>query len=112
MKSTGSLQRSATSNRIQCLSTAPEPLPSRTVAPVLQYLRRRRRPRRQRGHSFKALAVFFVLAVFSAAAASATDSAMVPAPAPAQGSACSMPVSGAIAISSVVLTLLAIMKQY
>ncbi|KAG5539040.1 hypothetical protein RHGRI_019556 [Rhododendron griersonianum] len=61
--------------------------------------------------SFKALAVFFVLAVFSAAAASATDSATVPAPAPAHGSACSMPVSGAIVLSSVVLTLLAIMKQ-
>ncbi|KAH7863680.1 hypothetical protein Vadar_020654 [Vaccinium darrowii] len=59
--------------------------------------------------SFKAFAVLFVVAIFSAAAATAQD--LVPAPAPASGSAYSLPISGFIVCSSVALSLLAIMKH-
>ncbi|GFY90460.1 hypothetical protein Acr_07g0006570 [Actinidia rufa] len=64
--------------------------------------------------SIKALELFFLVAII-AAAASGQDSGMTPAPAPAPsidaGSAHSLPVSAAIVLSSVVLSLFALIKH-
>ncbi|KAL7234241.1 hypothetical protein ACSBR1_017773 [Camellia fascicularis] len=62
--------------------------------------------------SFKALAVFFVVALFSAAA-SAQDLGMAPASAPGMdaGSAFSLPISAAVMCSSLALSLVALIKH-
>ncbi|KAL7204357.1 hypothetical protein ACSBR2_017434 [Camellia fascicularis] len=64
--------------------------------------------------SFKALAVFFVVALFSATA-SAQDLGMAPASAPAPGmdagSAFSLPISAAVVCSSLALSLVALIKH-
>ncbi|KAI8009269.1 hypothetical protein LOK49_LG06G00846 [Camellia lanceoleosa] len=62
--------------------------------------------------SFKALAVFFVVALFSAIA-SAQDSGMAPASSPGMdaGSAFSLPISAAVVCSSLALSLVALIKH-
>ncbi|KAL7204345.1 hypothetical protein ACSBR2_017426 [Camellia fascicularis] len=62
--------------------------------------------------SFKALAVFFVVALFSATA-SAQNSGMAPASTPGMdaGSAFSLPISAAVVCSSLALSLIALIKH-
>ncbi|KAL7204358.1 hypothetical protein ACSBR2_017435 [Camellia fascicularis] len=62
--------------------------------------------------SFKALTVFFIVALFSATA-SAQDFGMAPTPAPGvdAGSAFSLPIPAAVVCSSLVLSLVALMKH-
>ncbi|KAH7864189.1 hypothetical protein Vadar_026823 [Vaccinium darrowii] len=57
--------------------------------------------------------LFVVLAVFSATTASVQGVEMAPAPAPSteSGSAYSLPIPGAILFSSLILSLIALVKQ-
>ncbi|KAJ6750894.1 hypothetical protein OIU85_001432 [Salix viminalis] len=60
--------------------------------------------------TFRAMAIFFVVAMY-AATVTAQDLAMAPAPAMDRGAACSLGRSGAVLCSTLLLSLLALLRH-